>query len=287
VTKSHGMRLLVSLIVVGVMVGGCASQASHYNADTVNSNAACEGRQFKTLVERVRCLDSTGRPVVFKDLPNLLAAYDIWNSARLSATNDYDNQVRSAKAKAWAVVVSKNGASTKMGNQAMTGIWPQTQTERDSIKQEADKASSQCKKDGVWKSQSMLVNYKCDQDARLPVFERRIPAGTSAFHIFWNEELAIGSEYDQAVSRAVQAANIQFNTAIGPAKGTFISQVQLALQNDAAVTARQQQQAADNAATVLMLLGAGLSGYNQGQSSHSPISTSCTTTKGITNPSYS
>jgi hypothetical protein len=43
----------------------------------------------------------------------------------------------------------------------------------------------------------------------------------------------------------------------------------------------------DNAATLLMLLGAGISGFNQGRGYGQPsptlISTSCTTTSGITN----
>ena len=223
-TKRHCMRLLVSLILVGVMVGGCASQASHYNADIVNSATACEGRRFKTLVERVQCLDSTARPVVFKDLPNLLYAYDAWNSARLSAATNYDNQVRSARGKAWATAKLQLDASQKRVDQAVTGIWPQTQTDRDSIKQEADKAGSQCKKDGIWKSQSMAVNYKCDQDARWPVFERRVPAATSAIRALYIEQLAIVADYDKAMVSATQAATNQVSAMIGPPKSTFQSQ---------------------------------------------------------------
>jgi ribosome-binding protein aMBF1 (putative translation factor) len=274
------------LILVGVMVGGCASQASEasrYNADITNANAECTGQQFKAAVKLVQCLDSTGRPVVFKDLPNLLRAYDIWNSARLSAATDYDNQVRSAKEKAGIVANSELDASRKKVNKTLTGLLPQPKTDAVSISQEADKAASQCAKDWTY----LVVKYRCDLDARLPVLERRIPSGTSALHTFYNEELAIAEDYDQAVSRAIKAATAKFKEMTDPSKGAFQSQVQLALQNDVAVTARQQQEAADNAATLLMLLGAGLSAYNQGrgfdQPSHPPIATSCTTTHGITN----
>jgi hypothetical protein len=276
------MRPLVALILVGVMVGGCASQASRYNADITNSNAECTGQQFKEMVKLVQCLDSTGRPVVFKDLPNLLRTYDIWNSARLSAATDYDNQVRSAKENAWATAKSQLDASNKRLNQVQAENWPYTQADKDLVQQEADKAGSQCKTGGLWKSPYMAVNYKCDQDARWPVFERRMPANMSALRIYRNEILAIGSDYDKAVVSATQAATNQFSATIGPPKSMFQSQVKLALQNDVAVTAQQQQKASDNAATVLMLLGAGLSGYNQGRSP-APIATSCTTTKGITN----
>jgi hypothetical protein len=287
VTKRHCTRLLVSLILIGVLVGGCASQASRYNGDTAISNAECGGQQFKEAVKLIQCLDTTGRPVVFKDLPNLLRAYDIWNSARLSAATDYDNQVRSAREKAGVVANSEFDASRKKVNNGLTKFLPHPQTDAVSIAQEADKAASHCYEDNSGKNWSTVVTYKCDLDARLPVLEGRVPAGTNALLTFYNEELAIAEDYDRAVSRSVQAASAQFSKTIGPPKSTFQSQVKLALQSDAAATARQQQEASDNAATALMLLGAGLSGFNQGrgydQPSHPPIATGCTTTKGLTN----
>lgn len=281
------MRLLVSLILVGVMVGGCASPASHFNADIANSSSVCKGRPIKSQVEWVQCLDAVERPIVFKDIPNLLYAYDIFSSARLSAANDYDNQVRPAREKALATLKSQIDASQKRLNQALTGIWPQTQTDRDSIEQEMDKASSQCSKDGIYKSNSLVAGYKCAQDARFPVVESRVPAATSAYLATYNEQRAIAADYDRAVLAAKQAADVKFRTMIVSPRNALQSQVQLALQNDAAATARQQQEAADNAATLLMLLTAGVSGFNQGrgydQPSHPPISASCTTTHGITN----
>ena len=281
----RGLGVLLTVIVTTVV--GCASQASHFWSDIASSSTICKGRSLKSQVELVQCIDALERPIVFKDLPNLLYAYDVWNSARLSAATDYDNQVRSAREKAWVAAHSQIDASANGFTQAVAGIWPQTQTDRDSIKQEADKAGSQCTNKGTYKSGSMVVNYTCDRDAKLPVFERRIPAAASSFRTFYNEALAIASVYDKAAQSVIQVASVKFNETIGPPKSTFRSQVQLALQDDAAATARQRQETADGAATLLMLLGAGLSGYNQGrgydQPSHPPISTSCTTTNGITN----
>ena len=259
-----------------------------FNGDIVNSSTICNGKPFKTTVEWVQCIGRAERPVISNDLPNLLGAYDSWHSVRLSAANDYDNQVRLVRDQANATMRPQIDAKKKKFYQAVTGIWPRAQMDRDLIKQELQSASSRCiAEDGIYKSVSMVVNFKCDRDTRGPVFERRVPAATSALRKFYNEELAIGSEYDKAVLPALQAADVQFKMTFAPAKSGFQSQIQLAIQNEAAATARQHQEINDDAATLLMLLGAGLSGFNQGrgydQPSHPPLATSCTTTNGITN----
>ena len=284
-------RLTIMAILAALsasMVGGCASPASHFNADIVNSGTACKGQSFKTEVGLIQCYGSAERPIVLKDLPNIIDAYDLWHSARLSAASDYDNQVKSAREQALAIAKQEIDRSEKRLNKSLIGIWPQAKTEADSIKQEAEKSvDSQCKKDGIWKSMSYFKNQECNRDARLPIFEKSVPAATNALLIHYDEVLAIASVYDNAVQSAIQAASAKFNETIGPAKGAFRSGIQLALQEDAAATARQRQEIADDAGTVLMLLGAGLSGFNQargyGQPSSPPISTSCTTTNEITN----
>jgi hypothetical protein len=66
-------------------------------------------------------------------------------------------------------------------------------------------------------------------------------------------------------------------------------QAQQAVDADVATRQAQQQSqsSSDNAATLLMLLGAGLSGFAQargyGQPIHPPLGTTCTTNGGITN----
>jgi hypothetical protein len=270
--------------VITTVVGGCASQASHFNADIVSSGTVCNGRPFMTKVREVQCYDLAERPVILKDLPTLLSAYELWHSARLSAASEYDNEVRPVQAQADALLRSRMDAASKRLDQAVKGIWPEAQGDKDLLKQEADRASSQCKNNGIWKSTSMVANIKCDQDAREPIFERRVPAATNALRISSAARLVAGLEYDQAVLPVIQAAGVKFGTTIAPAKSTFRSQVQLALQSDAAATARQQQEIVD---LLSALAQVGIAGANAHQSYGQPgrplISTSCTTTGGITN----
>ena len=200
--------------------------------------------------------DEVQTPVVYKDLPKLLYAYDLWNSASLSAANDYDKQVRSVIEKAWTGAKSEIDASAMKYSKVATGISPQIQSDKDLLKHEVDEAASQCMKDGKWKSASLVANYQCDQTARLPVFERRLPAAMSAVRAFYNGRLAIAADYDRTVLSSKQAAAAKFRATIDLPRRTLQSRAQLALQNDAAAAARQRQEIADLLAA-LALSGGG------------------------------
>ena len=272
------------LIVVVAMVGGCASQATHYDTDIVSSVSICKGQAFKTEASRIRCYDSVERPVILRDLPNLIFSYDAWHSARLSAANDYDNEVRVAQAKANVLLRSQMDTAKSRLRQTASGFWQDAQGDKAAIIKEARLASSQCMKDGGWKSASMVVNFGCDLDAQHPFLQRSVPAASDALRTFHDESLAAASEYDKAVLPVMQAATAKFGATIVPAQSAFRSQVQLALQNDAAATARQQQDIA-NLLSILVLGAVAGAGQHPGYSQPvSPlISTSCTTNQGITN----
>jgi hypothetical protein len=279
VSKDVCVRLLFLAILLNVMVGGCASQASHFNTDIVSSTLACKAQPFKTEAVLIQCFGSAERPIVLRDLPNVIDAYDTWDSVRLSAAKDYDNEVRPVLAKAKAEMELQLDASRGRYSQAMMGVW---RPDALLMAQEANQsAHSQC--DKIYKSaKTMYEKYKCDEDARWPVLVRHVPASTSALRIHYNETLAIVSGYEKAVQSTTQVASAKFNETIGPAKSAFASQAQIALQDDAAATARQRQEVANLlgllAETALAVAGAGY-----GQTGHPPISTGCTTTNGITN----
>lgn len=277
-----GLGVLLALLTA--IIGGCASQASHYNADIISSVNACKGQSFTTKVNLVQCYDLAERPVIARDLPNILSDYDLWHSARIAASSDFDHQVMRVKAEASILLSAQmNTARNKFG-QAALGLWQESRESKASTVREARQASSECTINGKWKSASMVVDYECDLEAQRPFLQRSVPAATNAFRTFHGEVLAAASEYDKVVLPVIQAANIKFGTTIVAAQSTFRSQVQLALQNDAAATARQHQDFAD-LLSILFLVAVAETNAHQGYGQPNPplISTSCTTNRGITN----
>jgi hypothetical protein len=270
------------LAVSMAAVVGCASPASHFKSDIETATSACKQRQFMTQTELVQCTDAAERPVVYRDLPNLLSAYDAWNSARLSAANDYDKQVKLAIEKAWISAKSEIDANWMKASKAVMGASRLTQSDKDLLNHELIEAGAKCVKDGKWKAATAVKFFQCEQTARLPVFEQRVPAAVSSVQAYYNEGLAIAADYDRIVSSIRQIAAAKLHTAIDPPRRTLQLQVQVAVQNDAAATARQRQELADLLA-VLALGALVVVGGAAEQPSHQPIPTSCTTTGPTTN----
>jgi hypothetical protein len=207
---------------------------------------ACRGRIFKNAMEQVQCNDTNERPIITKDLPSLLYSYDQFNTVRNAAAIEYDGKIKLEKEKGVAAYNVIYNEAVKKLNNSITSIWPQSQTEKDALRQEADRASSAiCKRDGLWLSTSMVVNMKCDNAARMSILERRVPAATNALNEFFDSKIKGATAYDRFVLPAIQTARVDFKNSIQPAKAAFISEVQAALQADAAATARQRQEISD------------------------------------------
>jgi hypothetical protein len=271
------------LLCALTVLGGCASQASHLNSDLVAANNVCQQHLYETKIEELKCVGSNERPVVAKDFPSLLPSYDIWQSARMTAAYDLANKVTLARKDAQAVYNAAAADNARKLNIATSPVWPQSKLESDAINQELDRADATCMRDGLFISPSKVVDLRCERDARTPVVEREVPAASNAFHEYFDKMLAAAAVYDASVLPVTQNAVDDYNKAIAPALNAIRSEIQAALQADAANTARQREEATD----LLAVLALGfLSGYNEGRAAEQarqPISTSCTTTGGITN----
>jgi hypothetical protein len=233
---------LTPLVFVGLLVAGCAGQASRFGGDIASAGGACQGRSFKTTTEHIQCLDTNERPVVARDLPSLLYSYESWNAVRLSAANDYDAKVKLTREQVSNTLKAQMDENAKRINGATASTWPQDQTERNALKQETDEAAnSACKVGSLWKSPSMVVNFRCNRDARMPILEKRVPAASDAFVSFFNRQLAIAAVYDRMALPELEAAKTRFNAAINPARDAFRSEVQAVLRADAAATTQQRQ----------------------------------------------
>ena len=120
--------LLPTLALLVLILGGCATQATHLSGDIAAADNLCRQHPHKTLVDQVQCYDANERPVVAKDLPNVLYSYDAWQSARLAASKDYDGKVTFANDKALAVAkVARNDADQRLN--AAVVLWPKDQKE--------------------------------------------------------------------------------------------------------------------------------------------------------------
>src|ERR1700685_1556973 len=88
--------LLPTLVLLALILSGCASQATHLSGDLGAADNLCRQHLYQTETDLVQCYDANERPVVAKDLPNVLYSYDAWQSARLASSKDYDRKVTSA-----------------------------------------------------------------------------------------------------------------------------------------------------------------------------------------------
>jgi len=91
--------------------------------------------------------------MVTKDLPELLGAYDNWNSALLAAVANYDGKVVAARRYADIAYNAAVYASKQKLNATVAPFWTQDEAEKAALKQAADRASDvACKRDGIFVS---------------------------------------------------------------------------------------------------------------------------------------
>src|ERR1019366_2348788 len=143
--------LFPALVSLGLALGGCASQATNYNADMANVVNVCRQHAHKTALEAIQCYDSNERPIVARDLPNLLYAYEQFNASRIAAVVDYDNRVKLATEKAGLIFQAAAIENRRKLDIEGTPLLPRDQVERQALIQEAKvAAAAACFKDGLW-----------------------------------------------------------------------------------------------------------------------------------------
>jgi hypothetical protein len=252
------------LVLLALILGGCASQATHLNGDLIAADNLCRQHGYTTKANLVQCYGTNERTVVARDLPGSLNSYDAWQSARSAASKDYDAKVTLAQTKASAalkVAIIDNG---KKLNPAVThGAL------RDKV---ASAVHSACKKDRLWRSPSLVTDYTCARNVMLPIIGKELPAASEASSEYWDQLLEAAAVYDQSIARAIQQAVAEAWQALAPARIVYTAGLQAALQADAAATEQQQQKIVD-------LLGAALLGFAAGYSApavHPPVFVSCT-----------
>ena len=274
---------LPSLMLLGLMLGGCASQvsqASHLSGDLTAADNLCQQHAYKTKTDLSECYAANERPVIARDLPNFLYSYDAWRSAVLAASKDYDGKVTFANNKAWAVAnVAQNDAGQRL-SAAVAPFWPKDQKTDALLRDKLNSAKiSACMRDGLFRSSSLVENSTCERNAYLPVIEKEVPATSQAYREYWGRILQTAVVFDQSMLPVTQKATDDFNQAIAPARAAYMSAVQAALQADAAATARQQQETAD-------LLGVALAGCAAGYAAPAapaPVFTNCTRVGNVVN----
>ena len=185
-------------MLLGLLLGGCATRATNLNDDLVSADNLCRQHKYRTQTELAQCYDSNERAAIQKDLPSLLYSYDLYNSARTGAARDFDNKVMSARQSADTAFKGAIEESTRKLNAATAADWHYNQTETAALKRDADRAATAaCKRDGLYLSSSMVVNYKCERDIRLPLTEKMIPTASDAVHDFYNDLLGAAATYDE------------------------------------------------------------------------------------------
>ena len=265
------------LAVLLIPLAGCASQATHLSGDLAAADNLCQQHAYKTMVDRAQCLDANERPIIARDLPNVLYSYDAFQSARLAATNHYDRKV---------VAETKDAIITLDVRTDIDTAWLKTAVSKLSISigqadaQDIGKAAiAACKKDGVYLSLSQAANFRCERDARIPIIDKRIPALSSVARTFWAAQIDAGATYDQTVQPIIRQALAGFSQEIKPAHDLYRGNVSAALEADAAATAQQQQESAN-------LLGLALVGFASGYTAPAvaaPVFTSCTRLGNVVN----
>jgi hypothetical protein len=258
------IRISPLIMFVALVLAGCASSATHLNDHLVAADRTCQQHIFSRQIDLIRCYDSTERPVVASDLPDLLPAYDDFQAARSSAAYDYDSKLAIARSNAAIAYNAAIAASDRKLKAATASVWPSSEMERAAIRQEADAATQKaCKKDGIFASPTHAINMMCERDAKMPLVRAKIPAAAAAYDDYWNEVIGAANIYDASVSPATQEAQAEYRSALMPPQAAFRSQLQAALANDAAKTEKQRQDIANIltglASAALIVVGAAAS----------------------------
>jgi hypothetical protein len=234
VMRNRGRPLIAYLSMLGaLMLTGCAAQATHYHADINAADSTCKHAHpsHRAMIE---CFDSVERPVLIKDLPGLMTAYDDWQAARLLAAANFDRDVTEAAREplaAWHE--AEKPAATKL-TLAINSTWTGSRKQSDALKQHAANAVTLgCKKDGQFVSTLWAESSRCERDIRLPLYESEIPAASNALHEYWEVYIRAGAAYDAAVQPALVKAAIDYKRALEPAKAAFRTRAQSALDDTA------------------------------------------------------
>jgi hypothetical protein len=271
---------LPTSVLLALILGGCASQATRLSGDLATASNLCRQHAYKTLADRVQCYDANQRPVVAKDLPNVLYSYDAWQSARLAASKDYDGKVTFANDKALAVLNAARNDNDKRLYASVAPFWPKDQKEAAALRDKVNSAMiSACMKDELFLSPSFVAGYTCERNVMLPIIEKEVPAASEAYREHWDRMLEAAAVRDQSVLPVIQKAAADFKRTIAPARAAYFSDVQAALQADAAATAQQRQEIVD-------LLGVALAGFAAGYAAPAvpaPVFTSCTRVGNVVN----
>jgi hypothetical protein len=235
-------RHFLVLTITAMTLAGCASPATNYSTDMAHVAEVCAQRAVKNSFDRVQCYNSVERPVVTKDLPALLPAYELFNNARVSAATEYDSRVLSATQQAEVQLHTALSEATARLNKDGEPFLPTNPIERTSlIKELKDAGMSSCMKGGLWTSTSMVVNYTCDRNSKLPLLQTNNPGLAKALSTYYDNMLRVASRYDSIVLPVRRAAKADFDGVVGPAKVEFAAEVRSALQADADATAEQRQ----------------------------------------------
>jgi hypothetical protein len=262
------------LVLLALTLGGCISQATHLSGDLAAAGNVCRQHAYKYLVDLMQCYGTNERPIVARDLPNVLYSYDALQSARLAASNDYGVKVTFANDKASAVLNAAHHDNDKSLYAAVAPFWPKDQKEAAALRDKVKSAEiSACTRDGLFLSPtSFVAGYTCERNVMLPIIEEEVPAASEAYREFWHRNLEAAAVRDQSVQPVIQKATDDFNQTIAPAQAAFRSDVQAALRADAAATAQQQQEISN-------ALGLALAGFAAGYAApaaRAPAFTSCT-----------
>jgi hypothetical protein len=275
--------LLPTLVLLALILGGCASQATHLSGDLATADNSCQQHPNRTMTDRVQCYGAKERPVVAKDLPNALSSYDAFRSATLAAAKDFDGKVTFANDKALAVLNAAKNDDIKRLNATVAPFWPKDHKQAAALLDRVTRAQiSACMKDGLYLSPSLVADYTCERNAGLPVVEKEIPAASEAYREYWDQMLEAAAIRDQSVLPVIQKAQADFGQAVAPARAAYQSDVLAALQADATASAQQQQEIANALGLALAGFAAFAGGY-AAPAVPAPVFTSCTRVGNVVN----
>jgi len=216
------LSLLPTLVLLALLLGGCASQATHLRGDLAAADNLCQQQAYKTQAGLAQCYGVNERPVIAKDLPNVLYSYDAFRSATLAAAKDYDGKVTFANGRALAVLNAANKDSAKRFDAAVAPFWPKDQKEGAALRDKVSSArAAACSKDGFRLFPSLVADYTCQRDSDLRVVEKEVPAASQALREYWDRMLQAEAVRDQSVLPVQQKATSDFTQAIAPARAAY------------------------------------------------------------------
>jgi len=224
---------------IGLFLTGCAHTPEQTQQDLAVADKKCFSQRWPSEVSAVDCLNAVETPIIKRDNPIILEAYETWASKRKLLAQQRDNEIAPV---------------TALENQFRQGINEAAAILIAHEPQYGDKESSLYKElvmanaDAVCKSPIFVTRMNCYDAIMRPIWERDTPDTVDDYDAFQKKRLQLAREYDNSGAlNTITAANSHFNEGIKQASNEFASDVRQTRMVAAQAQAKNSQATESNA----------------------------------------